>query len=111
MTGGAAPKRRGSAFERDVVHYFQTHGFPAAERTYGAGRPQDVGDIGGLAGFVVEVKAHRSIDLAGFVDEAEIERANAGAQFGVVIAKRRNKSTGQSYVVMDLESFARLVAS
>ncbi|MGO8724292.1 MAG: hypothetical protein ACLQRM_16405 [Acidimicrobiales bacterium] len=110
MTGGSAPKRKGSAFERDIVAYLTAHGFPHAERSYGAGRPEDVGDIDGLPGFVIEAKAHRSIDLAGWIDEAETERVNARQPFAVVIAKRRNKPTGAAYAVMTLEAFARLVA-
>jgi|ERR1039458_555272 hypothetical protein len=110
MTGGSAPKRRGSAFERDIVAYLRGHGFPYAERSFGAGRPEDVGDIDGLPGFVIEAKAHRSLDLAGWVDEAETERVNARQPYAVVVAKRRNKPTGAAYVVMTLESFTRLVA-
>jgi Holliday junction resolvase len=109
MTGGSAPKRKGSQFERDVVHFLREHGFPDAERAYGAGRPEDVGDIAGVPGVTVECKATRSIDLAGFVDEVERERRHARQPYGVVVAKRRNKGAAQSYVVMTLESFTRLV--
>jgi hypothetical protein len=110
MTGGVGPKRRGSAFERDIVAFLRAHGFPYAERAFGAGRPEDVGDIDGLPGFVIEAKAHRSLDLAGWMDEAETERLNAHQPFAVVVAKRRNKPTGAAYAVMTLEAFARLVA-
>jgi hypothetical protein len=110
MTGGSAPKRKGSAFERDVVGYLREHGFPDAERAYGAGRPEDVGDIAGIPGVTVECKATKSIDLAGFVDEAEHERLNARQPVAVVVVKRRGKSTAQAYVVMDLVTFARLAA-
>jgi hypothetical protein len=103
-------RRKGSRFELDVVAYLREHGFPYAERAYGAGRPEDVGDIDGVAGFVVECKAHKSIDLAGFIDEADRERSHARQPFAVVIAKRRNKSTGESYVVMPLSQFCCLIA-
>jgi hypothetical protein len=110
VTGGAGPKRKGSAFERDVVHYLREHGFLDAERAYGAGRPEDIGDVVGVPGVTIECKAVRSIDLAGFVDEAERERINARQPYGVAVVKRRGKSTGQAYVVMSLEAFSRLVA-
>ncbi len=110
MTGGSAPKRRGSQFERDVVSFLRTHGFSDAERAFGAGRPCDIGDVVGIPGVTIECKAARSIDLAGFVDEAARERLNARQPFAVAIVKRRNKPTGAAYVVMDLESFTRLVA-
>jgi hypothetical protein len=111
MTGGAGPKRRGSQYERDVVHYLQDHGFPDCERAYGAGRPADIGDLVGLPGLCCELKNHARLELARWVDEAERERLNAKQPFAVVIAKRRGKSAAQSYVVMDLESFTRLVTS
>jgi Holliday junction resolvase len=78
MPGGSAPKRRGSQFERDVVRYLREHGFADAERAFGAGRPCDIGDIVGVPGITIECKAARSIDLAGFVDEAECERRTRG---------------------------------
>ena len=109
MTGGSAPKRKGSQFERDVVRYLQEHGFPDAERAYGAGRPEDVGDIANVTGICCEVKNHARLELAQWVDEAERERINTRQPFGVVIAKRRGKGAAQSYVVMTLESFTRLV--
>ena len=62
-----------------------------------------------MPGWVLECKAHRQFDLAGWVDEAETERVNARQPFAAVIAKRRNKATGDGYVVMTLEAFARLI--
>jgi Holliday junction resolvase len=109
-TNGSAMKRKGSAFEREVVAYLQANGFPYAERAYGAGRPEDVGDIDGIPGWCIEAKAHRALDLAGFVDEAEIERLNGRRSFAAVVAKRRNRPTADSYVVLTLASFARLLA-
>lgn len=112
---GSASKRKGSAFERAVVGFLVNHGFPYAERAYGAGRPDDVGDIDGVIGFCLEAKAHKDIDLAGFVDEAVREARNADkhrppglATYGVAVVKRRNKGIEQSYVVMELRDFARL---
>ena len=41
--------------------------------------------------------------------EAETERINAHADYGVVIAKRPRRPIGESYVVMTLDSFAQLL--
>jgi Holliday junction resolvase len=101
MTGWRAPKRRGDAFERAVAAYLCSHGFPYVERAYGAGRPDDRGDLDGLRGFVVEVKAHRSLDLAGFIDEATAEARASGA-VPLVIAKRRGRPVADAYVVLRL---------
>jgi hypothetical protein len=110
VTGGAGPKRRGSAFERDVAHYLQEHGFPDASRAFGAGRPQDIGDIVGIPGVTVEVKNHARLELAEWIDETDRERVNARQPYGVVVVKRRGKPTGAAYAVLTLEAFARLVA-
>jgi hypothetical protein len=102
--------RKGSTFERDVVAYLAGHGFPYCERHYGAGRPDDVGDIDGIPGWTLEVKNHRAMDLAGWCDEAEAERVNGRQRFAAVVSKRRSKPVDDSYVVMSLSTFARLLA-
>lgn len=108
---GASMKAKGSAFEREVVAVLREHGHRYAERSYGAGRPDDVGDVDGLPGYVLEVKAHRSIDLAGFMDEAIAEAANAGpGTIPVVVAKRRGRPAEDAYVVCRLADFADLIA-
>lgn len=103
-------RRKGSAFEREIVSFLRDHGFPYAERAYGAGRPADVGDINGVAGFVLEAKCHKTIDLAGWAAEAAAEAVNARASWWAVIAKRRNRPIEDAYVVMPLGQFAKLLA-
>ncbi len=104
-------KRKGDGFERAVVTVLRDAGHLYAERAYGAGRPADVGDIDGLPGFVIECKAHRALDLAGWVDEAIAEAGRVGDDVvPVVVAKRRGKPTERAYVVLELATFARLIA-
>ena len=102
-------KRKGSQWERDVATYLKDNGFPFAERAYGAGRPQDVGDIDGLPGIVLEAKNCAKIELAAWMDEAATERANAWARYGVVIAKRRRKPVSDAYAIMPLSQLAQLL--
>ena len=102
-------RRKGSAFENEIVRFLREHGFPYAERAYGAGRPQDIGDINGVAGFVLEAKCHKSMDLAGWADEAAREATNARSSWWAVIAKRRNRPVADAYVVMTLAQFAQLL--
>lgn len=107
---GRAMKAKGSAFERELVRYRRDRGHPYVERAYGAGRSDDRGDLDGLPGYVVEVKCHRALDLAGFVDEAVREAANVGGDIvPVVIAKRRNRPVADAYAVMRLADWAQLV--
>ena len=101
--------RKGATYERDVVEFFRTHGQPYAERAYGAGRPDDVGDLDGVPGWALELKNHQKMAFAGWLDEAEVERKNLRARFCAVIAKRRGKSAGHAYVVMTLATFAELL--
>ncbi len=103
-------RRKGNAFELAIVAFLREHGFPFAERAYGAGRPDDRGDIAGVAGWVLEAKNHRALDLAGWCSEAAAESANARSHWWAVIAKRRNRPIGDAYVVMPLHQFARLLA-
>lgn len=104
-------RRKGSSFELAIVAYLKDHGFPFAERAYGAGRPDDRGDIDGIAGWTIEAKNHKTIDLAGWCSEASAEAANGTrSPRWAVVAKRRNRPVEDAYVVMSLAQFAHLLA-
>lgn len=101
-------KMKGTRFESEVVEFLRSHGFAYAERRALQG-VNDTGDIAGVVGWVLEAKAHREIDLAGWVTEAEREARNGKARWWAVIAKRRMRSTGDAYVVMSLAQFCALL--
>lgn len=103
-------KVKGDRFERDVVDYLRQNGFPYAERTLGAGRPDDRGDIDGLVSWTIECKNRKAFDLAGWSAEAAAEAVNARRHNWAVVVKRRNRPTSDAYVVLDLAAFAELVA-
>ena len=103
-------RRKGSQFERDVVAYLQANGHRYAERAYGAGRPDDRGDIDGIPGFAIECKNHRALDLAGWCTEASAEAANARRPRWAVIFKRKQRATADAYVLVSLATFAELLA-
>lgn len=93
-------KAKGTAAETAVVVALRDAGFATVERRALQGAA-DRGDIAGLPGVVIEVKNHASIDLAAFVDEAEVEADNDNADLGVAWVKRRGKSSPLDwYVVM-----------
>lgn len=78
---------------------------------------KDRGDVSGLTlrgkRVVCEVKNHRRMELAAWLDEAEVERGNDDAEFAVVVHKRRGcgaKRAGQNYVTMTWETFAAIIA-
>ena len=69
----------------------------------------DKGDLVNTGDFVFEAKAVRSIDLSGFLNETETERANAGRRWGVCVIKRRNHGVGKAYAVMPFDQFLDLI--
>ena len=101
-------KRKGTAWESEVVRYLSERGFPEARRNvqYGA---KDIGDVGGVPYFALEAKNVQSITLADFVKQANREAGNAGEPFGAVVVKKRNASTGDAYFVMDFETAATVI--
>ena len=102
-------KAKGTRFESDVVEFLQANGYPHAERRALAGNV-DKGDITGIGpDWVIECKSVATIKLAEFVDEAEAERVNAGAKYGVAVVKRRGKNVAKAYAVMDLDKFVELM--
>lgn len=56
-----------------------------------------------------EAKDRQRLNLAGAVDEAIAEAGNAGTRYGAAILKRAKKGVQHSYVVMDLETFTRMM--
>ena len=102
-------KARGTAWETAVVRYLQEHGSPAARRNAQHGA-KDIGDIGGVPGFALEAKDDASHDFSGWLRQAIREAENAGEPYAAVIAKRRRHPVEGAYVLMDLETFARLAA-
>jgi len=103
-------KRKGSQFERDVVKWLISMGYPCAERAYGAGRHDDVGDIDGIDGVVIECKNEKRINSPGYLQELEDEMINADAETGVVLIKKRGSSNiSESYAVMPAELWVNLL--
>ena len=102
-------KAKGTAAESAIVAYLKDCGWPHVERRTLNGSA-DRGDIAGIPGVVIESKNVKTITLGTFVDEANKERDNAGADVGAAWVKRRGKgSPADWYVVMDGETFAGLL--
>lgn len=105
----SAARQTGTAFETAVVTYLAAHGFPHVERRTLHGNA-DRGDVAGVAGWTLECKAVRALDLAGWASEATREAANARSPWWAVIVKRRGQPVALSYVVLSLETWAEAVA-
>ena len=101
-------RAKGTLWESTIVKYLQEHGYPWAERRAMAGA-YDKGDIH-LPGVMIEAKALKTITLATIMDECKVQTANCPpGTVGVAWIKRRGKSVDQSYIVMDPETFLRLL--
>jgi Holliday junction resolvase len=103
-------KRLGDDAERAVRDYLQLRGVHA-ERVP-AGNTADIADIWipHISWPAIQVKNHSRLDLAGWVDDVEIQAANAKRASGVVVHKRRGKGNPANwYTTMSLKTFVDLM--
>ena len=103
------PKAKGTAAETAVVRWLRDHGFPFAERRALHDR-DDRGDVAGIPGVTLEIKACRRLELSTWIDEASTEATNANTSIYAVVHKRRGKGDpGDWYVTLPLAVFAELM--
>jgi len=103
-------KRKGSKWELDTVKWLRANGYPCAERAYGAGRHDDVGDIDGIDGVVIECKNEKAIRIPQYLRELEDEITHADAETGVVLVKRRGSSNvSEAYAIMSADLWINLL--
>ena len=102
-------KRKGSAAELAVAKWLRKLGWIHAERSR-AGWTDDRGDIDGMPGVCIEVKAEKKIDIPGYLRELEVEMENAKAWTGTVIIKRRgSRNVDDWYAVMPAKIWGELM--
>lgn len=111
MTGPRLDARRkGMRAESQVAAELRALGLPA-ERAQ-SGTSQRMGDIIGIPGLVIEVKDHTSLDLSGWLAQAERARAASQGHTAVVWHKRRAKSSPRDwYVTMDGATFMDILVA
>lgn len=101
-------KAKGTAWESAIVDYLRIFNPHVERRTLNGNH--DRGDITGIPGVVIEAKNAKTITLAAWVDEANIEGLNDNAPVAVVWVKRRGRTSPMDgYVVMDGTQFVRLL--
>jgi hypothetical protein len=103
----SANKRKGTTHESAIVNYLTSQGI-SARRVVQTGR-FDQGDIHAEADWILEAKNCKDITPSEFVRQAVREAVNAGRSFGVAVVKKRNANIKDSYVMTDLETFARIL--
>lgn len=104
----SAEKRKGDVFERGVAVVFRACGHPDAERVLRLGARDDRGDITGIGAVHLDCKNHARLQLAAWVDEVVAE-APPGT-LPCVVVKRARAPIARAYVVIELATFARLIA-
>ena len=110
-------KEKGTRFESQVVDYMrEALGDNRIERRATSGA-KDRGDVAGVIlrkkPVVIECKNKQRMALSEWLDEAEIERGNADAEFAFVVHKRRGcgeANMGRTYVTCDLETLCAVIA-
>lgn len=83
----------GTQAETAVVRYLQQW-WPAAERRALSGN-KDKGDVAGIPGVCIEVKAAQRLELAAWRRETWAEMGNAGATHCILVVKRPRKPVWQ----------------
>jgi hypothetical protein len=89
----SAARAKGTSAETAVVRYLQQW-WPAAERRALSGN-KDKGDVAGIPGTVIEVKAAARLELAAWRRETWFEMENAEAVHCILVVKRPRKSVWQ----------------
>lgn len=119
-------KRKGTAFETDMANFLNeelgqyVENWREAEYKWRDPRDpnnvtrnvqtgaKDVGDLA-LWPFAGECKNEQTIRLSAYVEQANREARNAGADYGVAFVKARGKSTARAFAVMDAETFVKVL--
>jgi Holliday junction resolvase len=103
-------KQKGTVAETAVVRYLQDKGIQARRNPLTGSR--DEGDIliSGNYPVTLEVKNHRTLDLATWVDQSIVERYHAQTRFGAVVHKRLRKGDpGDWFVTLPLSEFTGIL--
>ena len=108
----ASAKAAGARFERVIADWLAEHVDDHIDKRPKRGA-KDRGDIGGwrFAGrrIVAELKDAATMNLGGWVRQAEVERLNDDAHVGLVIHKRRGHGDpGDQYVTLTLRDLVAL---
>jgi Holliday junction resolvase len=104
-------KAKGTSAETAVVNYLIARGYVHAERRALAG-VNDKGDVAGLPGVCIEVKAHKTYSIPAWLKELAVEKVNAKATVGFLVVKPVGvglTNTGAWWAIMPLEQAVDLL--
>jgi len=104
-------KAKGTSAETAVVNYLIEQGFLHAERRALTG-VNDKGDVAGLPGVCIEVKAHKSYSIPAWLKELAAEKINSKAEVGILVVKPvgvGSANTGAWWAIMPLSEATELL--
>ncbi len=105
----SAAKAKGTMAETAIVRYLNERGVLCVRNP-----PQGVKDKGDVnlltLPVIIEVKNHRTMSLAEWLDEAQAEKVNASAEIGIVAHKRlRQGNPAAWYATLTMEDLVTLL--
>ena len=107
---GNAAKRKGDRAERAYVAWKQANGFPYVDRSLGAGRSADRGDITGEPGVCTQIKHQERIRLQEWFDEMLEQKDRCRADTGVLVIRRSGSPDPASwYAVLEVGDLNQLM--
>jgi hypothetical protein len=107
MVSGRGAKAKGDKYERELAEYFNSECGINSHRTplSGGGRKEALADLLGTPGIAIEAKRTEKVQLADFMTQAI---KNCGADLPVVITRKNQQATEDSYVFMQLKEWMDL---
>jgi len=100
-------KARGTRWESAVRDFFLGRRMKAYRPAQSGSA--DVGDVHVNSLVALQCKDVVKSEYSKWIADANEQADCAGLPFGAVVHKRRQRSVGDSYVVMDLDSFSALI--
>ena len=107
---GTSSRRKGAAYETEVVRYLRGTGVIHAQRALPGGHLAG-GDITGMPGQVIECKNQQRLELGPWLDQMLTEMGEVNADRGVLVVKRRGwPDVPDHYAVTTVEQYVDLLA-
>ena len=109
-------RSKSTQFRELVSLYLQVQGIPAEPKPDNHGqlpaelRDGEAGHIRGLDSWLVNVRNEGQRDLSGALDSAEVAAEIGGKPLSAVVFHRASRSPGEHYVLMSLDTFAKVLA-
>ncbi len=103
-------KARGTRWEVAVRNFLRASGFEDVFRLAQTGI-DDEGDLHGhdIKDWAIECRDRKSISLAENVEDAKSRAKAKGCKYGIAFIKRRTKSVEDAYVLIDAETWVRIL--